>query len=166
MLTFEDRSISYKYGRLAQAPLAILGCGSNTIIITHGSISNFINAHKREQSSQSQSSSISKAVELKNNDGPSSSFEGLTDLDISNEQDIAFDTTQTDTLLEGGDYNPALDGSVGEKLLDYAVASKQDTSDVRCAKELAVEQLLVEMRLVEMRLVECKFDIKWHFGFT
>jgi len=112
---------------------------SQGIKLSHGSISNFINTYKREHEQQtpspSQSSttmvhnipSLNMTDDMKNNNSPNS-WDGLVNI---NDQDVDFDSqpyepeTQTDTLLDDVEYNAALDGESGERLLNYTDVDQQ-----------------------------------------
>jgi len=96
--------------------------------VSHGSISNFINTYKREHEQPPSTSMVDNVRSLTDDSPSSNSGDGL--VNVSNEQgDVDFNSqpyeTQTDTLLADADYNPALDGESGERLLNYTDDDQQ-----------------------------------------
>ena len=98
--------------------------------MSHGSISNIINAYKsqHEQPSQLQpfteNLDINTAVNMSNTDSFSNN-------NTSNLQEIDFSDQSYDRLLDDSDYNETLEGESGEKLLNYTIESEQVVSDTQ-----------------------------------
>jgi hypothetical protein len=101
--------------------------------VSHSSISNIIARYRREQSSQAPQvdPSISKTIQIDNNVDPSPSPHGVELVDNSSQEidfaDQAYESA-SEALLSG-EYNPALDGEQGERLLGFEQVDISDSHD-------------------------------------